>query len=124
MSRQERILVIDDNPENCRLVFKILTKSGYECLAAGDAYKGMEEIEKQAPDLLLLDMSLPGLDGWEFAKRLKSDPKFQSIPIVALTAHAMKYDEKRALDAGCDAYMAKPFRSAGLLEMVRGLLDA
>ncbi|MBL4889356.1 MAG: response regulator [Candidatus Lindowbacteria bacterium] len=119
---QKTILYVEDNPENSKLVDKILTKAGYKTIIVDNAFEGLGILVSEKPDLLLLDMSLPGMDGWEAAQRIKADPSIKHIPIIALTAHAMRKDRERALDAGCDAYVAKPFRSKELLTLITSMI--
>jgi two-component system, cell cycle response regulator DivK len=119
----KRVLVIEDNPENSRLVEKILTKSGYDCIISPTATDGLARLASEHVDLVLLDMSLPGMDGWEAAGVIKHDPRTSGVPIIALTAHAMDEHRARALEAGCDAFMAKPFRPAELVALIRKTLN-
>ncbi len=119
-----RILVIEDNADNSRLVEKILGKSGYACVVITNAREALMRIPEERPDLILMDMSLPGLDGFEATRLIKSNDRFRAIPVVALTAHAMNEHREKAAEAGCDAYVAKPFRSAELLALISRLLSA
>jgi CheY-like chemotaxis protein len=105
---EARILVVDDNPTNLKLACDVLEWSGYEVSRAVDAERALEEIEKSPPDLVLMDISLPGMDGLTLTRKLKGDPATSHIPVVALTASAMKGDEQKMLDAGCDGYISKP----------------
>ena len=102
------ILVIEDNPDNMILVEDILLSLGYDVLRAEDGEYGLQLACAQMPDLILMDLSLPKMDGWTAVRHLKSDPNMNHIPIIALTAHAMVGDRERALEAGCDDYMSKP----------------
>src|SRR5690606_24846489 len=104
----KRVLVVEDNPANMTLVTTILRRFGYEVLQAGDAPEGLAQAREEHPDLVLMDMQLPGMDGLEATRRLKADPETRDIPVVALTAQAMKGDEERIREAGCDGYLAKP----------------
>ena len=113
-----RILYVEDNFQNKRLVRKMLQARGFEVLEAGDGLTGIEVATRERPDLILMDISLPGIDGMEAAQRLKARPETGSIPIVALTANAMRGDRERFLTAGCDDYLSKPISTAELLEMV------
>lgn len=122
MTDQKRVLVVEDNPENSRLAEKILVKSGYSCRLEPNAVDGIKAISEYEPDIILLDMSLPGMDGWQAVGLIKSNSSISHIPVVALTAHAMSEDRNRAIEAGCDAFVAKPYRSAELLETIRKLL--
>ncbi len=102
------ILYIEDNPLNMRLVRRMLASFGYTIEEAPDAMSGMKKIRERKPDLILVDVNLPGIDGLELTRRLKADPETTAIPIVALTANAMHGDRELCLEAGCDGYIAKP----------------
>ncbi len=104
----EPVLVVDDNPINLKLVRVLLTVEGYDVYAAADAGEVMAVLGKVHPRLILMDLQLPGTDGIELTRRLKADPKTRDIAILAITAYAMKSDEVRALEAGCDGYVSKP----------------
>ena len=103
-----KVLVVEDNEMNRDMLSRRLTRKGYEVLIAVDGEKGVAMAHSEAPDLILMDMSLPILDGWEATRQLKAAPDTQSIPIIALTAHAMAGDREQALAAGCDDYDSKP----------------
>ncbi len=103
-----RILVVDDNPANLKLVSDVLAWSGYGISQAIDAEEALESVERNPPDLILMDVGLPGMDGLTLTRRLKAGGGTKHIRIIALTAFAMKDDEQRALDAGCDGYVTKP----------------
>ncbi|HID90151.1 MAG TPA: response regulator [Anaerolineales bacterium] len=105
---QGTILYIEDNPENRLLVRRILEAEGYTVVEAEDAPSGLEAAQSVSPDLILLDINLPGMDGYEFTARLRQTPGLKGIPIVALTANVMKGDRERTLAAGCDGYIQKP----------------
>ena len=105
---QGTILYIEDNPENRLLVRRILEAEGYTVIEAADASAGLELAERSSPDLILLDINLPEMDGYEFTARLRGTPGLSDIPIVALTANVMKGDRERTLAAGCDGYIQKP----------------
>ena len=107
-----KILVVEDNPMNMLLATELLKFAGYSPLQAETAEEAMKMVETDPPALILMDISLPGMDGLSATRILKKDPKTRNIPIVALTAHAMKGDEQKALDAGCDGYIAKPISVA------------
>ena len=124
MSGPRRILVVEDNAENRDIVVKVLTLDGYVVLEAADGARAIDAAQRERPDLILLDLGLPGLDGWQTARRLKADPRTADIPIVALTAFAMRGDEERALEAGCDEYLAKPCRPQTIRAAVRRRLPA
>jgi CheY-like chemotaxis protein len=103
-----RILIVDDNPVNLKLAQVTLRLDGYEVEVAPDAAEAHRILDEFAPDLILMDIQMPGVDGLELTRELKRDPRFQNIAIVALTAYAMKGDQERMLAAGCDGYIAKP----------------
>ena len=117
-----RILLVEDNELNRDMLMRRLQRKGYEVVVAVDGAHGMTMAGTAGPDIILLDMSLPVLDGWEVARRLKSARETRSIPIVALTAHAMAGDRDRALEVGCDDYDTKPIDLSRLLEKVESLL--
>ena len=117
-----RILVAEDDADNRRIVVKILTVEGHETLEAADGRTTVELARRQRPDLILMDLAMPGMDGWEAARRLKADPETADIPIIALTAFAMRGDEERARQAGCDAYLSKPCRPQTIRDVVRQFL--
>lgn len=103
-----RILVVEDNRDNLILILDMLGSMNYDVLHAGDGQKGVEMARSARPDLILMDLSLPVMDGWTAASTIKADPALREIPIIALTAHAMLGDKERALEAGCDDYVSKP----------------
>jgi two-component system, cell cycle response regulator DivK len=113
-----RILYVEDNPQNMRLVRKILMASGYEVLEAANGLSGVAMAAKEMPDLILMDVNLPDINGLEAASRLKASPQLSWIPIVALTANAMHGDRENCLAAGCDGYLAKPVMKNELLNTV------
>lgn len=104
----QRILAIDDNPANLALVSAILQHAGYDVVEAETAEEGLASLPAQPPDLVLVDIALPGMDGLAFTRALKAQPRLAHIPVLAVTAFAMKSDEQKALDAGCDGYVTKP----------------
>jgi two-component system cell cycle response regulator DivK len=119
-----RVLVIEDNPVNLELVLAVLEPEGYQFLTAETAEWGFELARTERPDLILLDIHLPGMSGYEVAPHLKADPATAPIPIVALTAQAMRGEEGRAREAGCDAFLTKPVDPDRLRKTVRQLLDS
>lgn len=123
MTAAKSLLVVDDNPENLKLILMILATSGYELFTASDAIEARRSIEHQVPDLILLDLQLPGMDGLEFTRLLKASPETRAIPIVAVTAYAMKGDEQKARSAGCDGYLVKPVNKHLLREVVKHYLE-
>jgi two-component system, cell cycle response regulator DivK len=114
----KRILYIEDNFQNKRLVRKILAARGFEVLEAEDGLTGVEMATNELPDLILMDISLPGIDGVEATQRLKAQPGTTAIPVIALTANAMRGDRERFIAAGCDEYLPKPISTADLLAMI------
>ena len=113
-----RILLIEDNPANLKLARLLLERQGYTVLHADNARDGLAMAQCQAPDLILMDIQLPGMDGLEATRRLKADPATASIRVVALTAFAMPGDEARMREAGCDGYIAKPIQYRDFLDEV------
>jgi len=118
-----KILVVEDNELNRDMLSRRLKRKGYEVLIAADGAQGVALAQSEAPDLILMDMSLPVLDGWEATRRLKTAPETQSIPVIALTAHAMAGDREQALAAGCDDYDSKPIELKRLLGKMQALLE-
>ncbi len=112
------ILVVDDNPTNLKLVTDVLEWADYQVLQAMDAEQAVRAIKQSIPDLILMDIELPGMDGLTLTRKLKADDATRSICIVALTAFAMKGDQARALAAGCEAYIAKPIDTRRLPEQI------
>lgn len=110
-----KILYIEDNPQNMRLVRKMLRVGGYDMLEALNGRKGLEIAEQEVPDLILMDINLPDIDGMEATATLKANAELKHIPIIALTANAMFGDRERFLEAGCDGYLAKPISKNELL---------
>ena len=113
------ILYVEDNFQNKRLVRKILTSRGYDVLEADDGLTGVEMAREQLPDLILMDISLPGIDGVEATQRLKAFRETADIPVIALTANAMRGDRERFISAGCDDYLPKPISTAELFAMIK-----
>lgn len=114
----ELILIVDDNPVNLKLVRVLLTSEGYDVRTATDAEEALEILHTFHPRLILMDIQLPGMDGLELTKRLKGNPETRDIIILALTAYAMKGDDKKTLDAGCDGYISKPVDTRTLPQVV------
>jgi len=117
-----KILVIEDNEWSRDMLGRRLSRRGYQVVLAVDGKRGIALAQTQAPDLIVMDMSLPEIDGWEATRRLKADPATHHIPIVALTAHAMASDRKKAMDAGCDEYHTKPADFESLVRSIEALL--
>ena len=122
MNPGRKVLVVEDNDMNRDMLSRRLQRKGYEVLMAADGLQAILMAESETPDLILLDMSLPVIDGWEAAQRLKASLTTAQVPIIALTAHAMAGDRERALAAGCDDYDTKPVELARLLEKIEALL--
>jgi CheY-like chemotaxis protein len=120
----KRILIVEDNDLNRDVLSRLLVARGYEVLAAEDGLQALTLAQRHQPDLILMDLGLPGIDGWECVRRLRSDPSTRATPVVALTAHAMNGDREKALEAGCDEFDTKPIDFAGLLNKMIRLLDA
>jgi two-component system, cell cycle response regulator DivK len=117
-----KILLVEDNEMNRDMLSRRLERRGYQVAIALDGKQGVAMAGSEAPDLILMDMSLPVLDGWEAARRLKAAPETRAIPIIALTAHAMVGDREKAIEAGCDDYDTKPVEFQRLLEKVEAIL--
>src|SRR6478672_8152180 len=117
-----KLLLVEDNEEGRDGLSRHLRRKGYEVLTAADGRQGVEAARTGAPDLVLMDMSLPVLDGWEATRQLKANPQTRHIPVIALTAHAMAGDREKALAAGCDEYDTKPVEFARLLGKIEALL--
>jgi CheY-like chemotaxis protein len=117
-----RILIIEDNEMNRDMLSRRLERKGYQVAIAMDGQEGVDKAKADKPDLILMDMSLPVLDGWEATRRLKADTDTRGIPIIALTAHAMASDEQKAREAGCDDFDTKPIELTRLLEKMQQLL--
>ena len=119
----EQILIVDDNFTNLKLVEYVLDRRGYRVLTAADAEEALRLLGRHQPDLILMDLQLPGVDGFELTHRLKSDPATRDIVVVAITSYAMKGDRERALAVGCDGYIAKPIDTRALPGLVQSFLD-
>lgn len=118
----KKILVVDDNEMNLDILRRFLKRKHYQVLAARNGNLALEMVEKQPPDLIIMDLSMPGMDGWEATKRLKADGRVNDIPIIVLSAHPLEADKKSAFEAGCDAYDVKPIDSWRLLRKIRRLI--
>jgi CheY-like chemotaxis protein len=117
-----KILVVEDNEMNRDMLSRRLVRKKYEVLVAVDGKESLEMARSEGPDLILMDMSLPVMDGWEATRRLKASPETRAIPVVALTAHAMSGDREKAMEAGCDDYDTKPIELPRLLGKIEALL--
>ncbi len=118
-----RVLIVEDNEMNRDMLSRRLIKRGYEIEIAEDGAKGLAAAQAQPPDLILMDMSLPVMDGWEATRQIKADPSISSVPVIALTAHAMSGDRERALEAGCDDFATKPVELADLVRKMERQLQ-
>ncbi len=118
-----KILLVEDNEMNRDMLSRRLGRKGYEVALAVDGNEGVSMARTVGADLILMDMSLPVLDGWEATRQIKASPDTRSIPIIALTAHAMAGDRERALEAGCDDYDTKPIEFPRLMSKIEALLD-
>ncbi|WP_068437701.1 response regulator [Magnetospirillum sp. XM-1] len=117
-----KILLVEDNEMNRDMLSRRLQRKGYDVVMAVDGEQGVAMASSQSPDLILMDMSLPVLNGWDATRRIKADSALSGIPVIALTAHAMASDREQALAAGCDAYETKPIDLPQLLEKIESLL--
>jgi two-component system, cell cycle response regulator DivK len=118
-----KILIVEDNPLNRDMLSRRLIRSGHLVLMAGDGLQGITSAQIECPDLILMDMSLPEIDGWEATRRLKSDKATRRIPVIALTAHAMSSDRQKCLEAGCDDYDTKPVDYQRLTAKIQAALQ-
>ena len=119
-----KVLIVEDNEMNRDMLSRRLTRKGYEVVVAVDGGEGITLAGTETPDLILMDMSLPVVDGWEATRRLKAAAETQAIPVIALTAHAMSTDRDKALEAGCDDFDTKPVELPRLLQKIEQLLGA
>jgi CheY-like chemotaxis protein len=119
-----KILLVEDNEMNRDMLSRRLQRQGYEIVLAVDGEEGLAKARSETPALILMDMSLPGIDGWEATRRLKAEPQTQRIPVIALTAHALAEDRDKATAAGCDDFDTKPVELARLLSKIQALLGS
>jgi CheY-like chemotaxis protein len=119
-----KILLVEDNPMNRDMLSRRLTRHGFNVVMAEDGRQGIASAQAEDPDVILMDMSLPEIDGWEATRRLKSDRTTRRIPVIALTAHAMSSDRQRCMEAGCDDYDTKPVDFQRLLGKIQAALQA
>ncbi len=117
-----KILLVEDNEMNRDMLCRRLNRRGFDVVAAEDGEKGVEMARSENPDVILMDMSLPVIDGWEATRRIKAADETRQIPIIALTAHAMAGDKEKTLAAGCDDYDTKPIELSRLLEKISAIL--
>ena len=118
----KKILIVDDNQDGRELVVKVLKTRGYQTIEAVDGEEALEKAVAERPDLILMDRSLPKIDGYEVTRRLKGQEEFKDVPIVALTAHAMRGEREKALEAGCEGYISKPINVRELPELILSYL--
>ena len=119
---KEKILIVEDNPQNMRLFEMTLRPKGYRLLTATDGEEALDMATRDKPDLIIMDIYLPKVSGLEVTKRLRQMPAFNHVPIIAVTAHAMKGDKEKIIEAGCDAYLPKPINTRQLPEVVTEML--
>lgn len=118
-----KLLLVEDNEMNRDMLSRRLERRGYSVVCAVDGQQGLDFARAEKPDLILMDMSLPVVDGWTATRRLREDPELRAIPVIALTAHAMASDERQARDAGCDDFDTKPVELVRLLAKIEALLN-
>ena len=118
-----RILVVEDNEENRDALVRRLQRRGFDVLTAADGKAGVEKTKSEKPELVLMDMNMPELDGWEATRQIKADAATQAVPVIAITAHAMQGDRERALAAGCSDYHTKPVEFPKLLGQIESILQ-
>ena len=118
-----KILCVEDNDDNLFLLHRRLTRAGFEIKIAVNGAEGVDWAKTLLPDLIVMDLNLPGLDGWEATRRLKGQPETKHIPIIVLTAHTMEKNREKAFAAGCDAFESKPVDFGGLVKKIRSLLS-
>jgi two-component system, cell cycle response regulator DivK len=118
----KRILVVEDQPDNRQIIRDMLADTGYEIVEAENGEEALAAIAKQRPDLILMDIQLPVMDGYAATRRIKTDPALKSIPVIAVTSYALSGEEKKAREAGCDDYVPKPYSPRQLLAKIRQYL--
>ncbi len=116
------VLVVEDNEDNRELVIKVLSHRGFEVVGVENGREALNRLEEVAPDVILMDINLPGMDGYEVTSRIRATTKFAAVPIIALTAHAMRGDEAKSLAAGCDAYIPKPINVRSLADQITAVI--
>lgn len=117
------IMVVEDNEDNRDLIIKVLSHRGYEVVGVSDGGAALASLAEVKPDLILMDINLPGMDGYEVTRRIRNDSAFAAVPVVALTAHAMHGDKEKSLAAGCNAYVSKPINVHTFPDIIAGLLS-
>ncbi|MGZ9225872.1 MAG: response regulator, partial [Anaerolineales bacterium] len=123
MMSKGRILIVEDNMDNYELVRFVLERAGYDVFLAVNGRDGVDAARLQKPDLILMDLGMPEMDGWTASQKLKSDEATKSIPVYALSAHTLPQDRKRAMQAGCDGYVTKPIHVQSFLEIINGSFE-
>ena len=118
----KRILIVEDTEDNRQIIRDLMTSVGYELIEAVDGVEGVAAAEREKPDLILMDIQLPGIDGYEATRRIRAIPHMAKVPIIAVTSYALSGDEAKTREAGCDGYVAKPFSPRQLLAKVREFL--
>jgi two-component system cell cycle response regulator DivK len=118
----KRVLMIEDHEDNRRILRDLLTSNGYDVIEADNGVDGVNAAENFLPDLILMDIQLPGIDGYEATRRIRANPETRKIPIIVMTSYALSGDDMKALEAGCDAYVAKPFSPRVILLKIREYL--
>ena len=118
----KRILVVEDQEDNRKIMRDLLSANGYGLVEASDGTQGLAAAEREKPDLILMDIQLPGMDGYEVTRRIKANPALKKIPIIAVTSYALSGDDEKAFAVGCDAYVTKPFSPRLLLAKIREYL--
>jgi CheY-like chemotaxis protein len=119
-----KVLLVEDNEDNWDMLSRRLTRKGYQVVLAHDGAQGVAQARAEMPDIILMDLSLPVMDGWTATRELKASEETRQIPVIALTAHAMSSDREKAIEAGCDDYDIKPIELPRLLEKMEALLKA
>lgn len=118
-----RILVVEDNEMNMEVLTRFLRRDGHSVISAGDGRQAVQSARSEAPDIILMDLSLPEMDGWEATRRIRDNPLTRHIPVIALTAHSTSADVRRAVEAGCDHYETKPLEYERLMKKIMGMLE-
>jgi len=119
----KRVLLVEDQEDNRKIIRDLLTASGFELIEAVTGKEGVAAAAREKPDLILMDIQLPGLDGYEATRRIRSNPDLKQTPIIAVTSYALSGDDKKAYAAGCDGYVTKPFSPRELLQKIREYLN-
>ncbi|NDJ52037.1 MAG: response regulator [Chloroflexi bacterium] len=118
------VMIVDDEPDNLEVLADVFAFHGAEVITARDGQEGLRQLENRQPDLILLDLSMPNMDGWEMHRRIRDDERLKEIPIIAVTAHAMVGDYERVISAGFDGYITKPINIRNILQDIRQTIEA